>query len=185
MRCFVAAFPSEEIRSAAFSLAGRVCASIRGARIVPAGNLHLTLQFLGEVPDRDAGALSSGLAEGVSGFAPFRAGFARLGAFPSSRRATVLWTGVGEGKEGFEGLAGRISAVTGRFAQKKAEKPFVPHLTLARFRTPADLSRLEVFSELMQTELGMCTMAGFALMRSRLEPEGPVYEELRSYELKA
>lgn len=185
MRCFVAVTPSVEIRFSAESLARKVCTSIKGAKIVPAANMHLTLRFLGEITDGDAKTLALGLEGVTSGFAPFRAVFGGMGAFPLVRNAGVLWLGVKDGGEAIKMLAERVNLVAGRQAPNTHEKPFVPHLTLARFREPADFSRLEVFSELMQTESGMCTIGCLSLMRSHLGPAGPVYEELCSCSLKA
>ena len=184
MRCFVAVFPPEEIRAAAADVAGRICTPLTGVKMVPPGNMHLTCRFIGEIPDGDAARLAGILGEAGAGFSPFRARFSGLGAFPSVHRASVLWAGLGEGMEGFMALAGRINSIASRYSQNTAEKPAVPHLTMARFRAPVDLSRLEVFTELMQTGLGVCAISSFALMRSHLGPAGPVYEELCSYGLK-
>jgi 2'-5' RNA ligase len=158
---------------------------LAGAKPVPAGNMHLTLQFLGEIPESDAKTVSGALAAAVSGVAPFPVRFAGVGAFQSVRRATVLWTGVGEGRDGLVELASRVKAVTGRIVPISPEKPLVPHLTLARFRVPADLSRLELFPEVMQTDLGMCTIDKVSFYSSQLTPAGPIYGELGSYRLKA
>jgi len=181
----VAVFPPADIRKSAGLLASRVAAGVQGARIVPENNMHLTIRFLGEMQERDVRTFSASLSDVSAGMPQFRAGFMGLGAFPSIHKATALWAGLKEGRETFALLAQRVSRIFPDIGGSGRDKPLIPHLTLARFRAPIDLSRLEVFSELMETNLGMCTIAGFALMRSRLEPEGPVYEELCSCELKA
>jgi 2'-5' RNA ligase len=96
---------------------------------------HLTLQFLGRVDDADA--LAESVAETVRRIAPFTLSLGGAGAFPSVRRATVLWLGVTIGAEELAALAGAIATVT-----ELDDRPFVPHLTLARARAPRDLRAL-------------------------------------------
>lgn len=107
--------------------------------------MHVTVAFLGRVDD--AGALISVLhgvardvaragAAGAGAPAPLR--FRGLGAFPSTRRAQVCWAGVDDTRF----LAGLHSMVATRAAglvEHHADRPYRPHLTLVRFRRPADI----------------------------------------------
>jgi len=185
VRCFISVTPSASVRERAFALAERIVSCEANARPVLPGNMHVTLQFLGEIPAGMAETVSNALAGAVSGFPPFNAGFRGFGAFPSESNASVLWSRLDKGEGEITGLSRRIADATVGLGIKNGENRFLPHLTVARFRKPVNLSRLEVFSQLMQTEIGMFAIDRIALMHSDLTPAGPVYRELCSCGLKA
>ena len=71
-------------------------------RWIPRAQWHLTLQFLGAVPDVDP--LVDALGSGGSGVAPFAVELSGGGAFAKPRSATVLWLGVAEGADSMGAL---------------------------------------------------------------------------------
>jgi 2'-5' RNA ligase len=143
----------------------------------------MTLRFLGEITDADAAAAGDALERVSTPAAPVQAAFRGLGAFPNARRASVLWAGTAGGSAELSALAAQVVDATSGIGQNGADKPFVPHLTLARFRRPVDLEKLDVFTQLTQTDLGCCTIGSILLMQSRLRPEGAQYSVLRECRL--
>lgn len=126
-------------------LAGRLQEAIHratGAARLPAlEGLHVTLAFLGPTP-ADRGPVLLRLAEAAAAGAPgFPMATAGVGGFPGPHRARVAWLGF-EAQPALAALASRIR--TGLQAGRVSfdPKPFAPHLTLARFREPADLGRI-------------------------------------------
>src|ERR1051325_10653279 len=81
---------------------------VAGARWVPKENLHLTLAFLGRVDDERIGEISSAIAEVVQGHVDFGVRLGDLGAFPSTRRARVVWAGLDDPTQGIAGLADSV-----------------------------------------------------------------------------
>ena len=114
MRAFVAVFPPPEIRSALAHAARRlpVTGEVRWVR--PA-NVHLTLKFLGEVPEDDLGRAAEVLE-------------------PSTRRGRILWAGIGEGSDRLRALAGDVEASLEPLGFEREARAFFPHLTLGRAR---------------------------------------------------
>jgi 2'-5' RNA ligase len=55
---------------------------------------HVTLAFLGEVPERVLPSLEIRLARAAGRHPPMTLRFAAAGAFPSAGRANVLWLGL-------------------------------------------------------------------------------------------
>jgi 2'-5' RNA ligase len=96
---------------------------------------HLTLQFLGNRADVDA------VAEVLAGLdvVPAAVRIGGAGAFPRASRGTVLWLGVAEGGAWLAQLADAVMTRTESLGHERETRPFRPHLTLARCRTPADL----------------------------------------------
>lgn len=94
--------------------------------------LHLTLAFLGERPAEDLPALVGLGAAVAARHAALALGTAGLGGFPDGARTRVLWLGLAPSAPLAAlsaDLRGALAATGGAFDAK----PFLPHLTLARF----------------------------------------------------
>jgi len=132
-RAFIAVVPPDDVLDAVGNVLGRL--EVPGARITRRDQWHLTLQFLGNRADLDpvAGALS-----GLAG----RPGAVRLGdfgGFPRERRARVLWLGVVEGGKFLAQLVAAVGALLEPLGYPPEDREYQPHLTLARWKSPADL----------------------------------------------
>jgi RNA 2',3'-cyclic 3'-phosphodiesterase len=105
---------------------------------------HLTLAFLGEVGEDTAAALGPRLERAAGRHPGLPVSFAGGGAFPGPARARVLWTGVRGDRRALEALARSVAAGARRAGAPPPDegRRFRPHLTLARCREPADVSRL-------------------------------------------
>ena len=106
-----------------------------------AENWHITLRFVGKTKRTGYEKLLALLDEADLGRA-FHLGFAGLGAFPKSGRATVLWLGVEQGTEELLQLAAGVEEATVSAGFMPEERPFHPHLTLSRIRPPQDVRQL-------------------------------------------
>ncbi|HEU4950537.1 MAG TPA: RNA 2',3'-cyclic phosphodiesterase [Holophagaceae bacterium] len=93
--------------------------------------LHLTLAFLGEVPEAAVGPLETAAREVATRHRPFELRSAGLGQFPPVGAPRVLWLGF-EPSEPLDALAGDLREVLRRAGVAFNPKPFTPHLTLAR-----------------------------------------------------
>src|ERR687894_1412208 len=96
MRAFVAVFPPSEVRREALAWARRWSSDDR-MRWTRPENIHLTLKFLGDIRAEALDGIRDALGEACAQHASFDTALAELGAFPSARRARVLWVGVGAG----------------------------------------------------------------------------------------
>lgn len=125
----------------ALALADRTGHIAIPGRVVPPGNWHVTLRFLGSVDRVTYERFLAGLT-GVSGLGSFAIRLSGLGAFPNARRATVLWVGIEEGARELVRLNSIAEAAAGDAGLGLEERPYHPHLTLARIRPAADVSDL-------------------------------------------
>jgi RNA 2',3'-cyclic 3'-phosphodiesterase len=142
------------------------------ARRTTSGQWHLTLQFLGNRVDFDAVADALGaLAIGP--------GIVRLGgagAFPSERRARVLWIGLAAGAEYLGQLAAAVGVLLRPLGFEPESRPFHAHLTLARLKAPTDLR--SVVGALGASPVGEAfPVADVILFQSRTRRTGAEYEE--------
>lgn len=110
-------------------------------RVVPPEDWHITLRFLGSVDPTTYERFLNGL-EPLAQVEPFRIGLESFGAFPNPTKATVFWAGVGPGAESLEALNIVCEEAARSAGLEPEERPFRPHLTLARIRPPADVTGL-------------------------------------------
>lgn len=135
MRLFVAVSPDERARAAAAAAEEEIRSrTTLGARWVAPESLHVTLAFLGAVEPGLVPDLRDALAAAVGRVAPFPVALGPPGAFPTPRRPRVLWIGVGEGAERLATLAAVVRTALEPFPVARDEKPFRPHVTIARVR---------------------------------------------------
>jgi RNA 2',3'-cyclic 3'-phosphodiesterase len=116
----------------------RLAPLLGGARVTPPGGWHLTLAFLGQVRPELADEVVRVGEAAVAGVPPARLRLDGAGTFPEGRRkAGVLWAGIGGDAEVLVRLAANLAAAGKAAGLRSEDRPLVPHLTLARFSTPA------------------------------------------------
>ena len=151
----------------------------RGVAWVAPGNLHLTLKFLGAVPEERIEAIAGALSTSAPDLHPFEARIRGLGAFPSAVKPRVIWAGVHDGAAEMTTLAGRVDAALAPLGFAREERPFSPHVTLGRVRQPRrDPALAEALAGAIAREFGRMRVPGAFLMRSELSPRGARYSEL-------
>jgi RNA 2',3'-cyclic 3'-phosphodiesterase len=150
------------------------------ARWTAPANQHLTCKFLGATPeDRLQEIARTGAAVAREGRGAAVA-LSKLGAFPSARRARVLWLGVDDPAGVLTGLAEGLDLALEPLGFAAEARAFTPHLTLARFKSPVKLS-----SECALDTGGLppFEVSELVLWRSHLSPKGARYERLETLPL--
>jgi 2'-5' RNA ligase len=135
VRTFVAVFPPQRVREALFRAARDVPAS-KAFRLIGPEKLHITLKFLGNVAEDDLSRVEQALEQLRGKHEPFEVETSGFGAFPSERRARILWAGVGEGSGPLRVVAQSVDDLLEPAGFGREHRPYVPHLTLGRARGP-------------------------------------------------
>jgi RNA 2',3'-cyclic 3'-phosphodiesterase len=178
VRAFVAVFPPPEVREA---LAGAVrdLPVVGKIRLTTPANIHLTLKFLGDVPEDDLGRVAEALEPLRERHEPFEAGISGFGAFPSPRRARILWAGIGQGADKLRALAQDVEWSLEPVGFERDDRAYVPHLTLGRARgRPATLESAETSPPVPDF-----LVRHAELMKSVLGKTGATYSTLATYPL--
>ncbi|GAA3727698.1 2'-5' RNA ligase [Spinactinospora alkalitolerans] len=116
---------------------------VRGVRWTPRADWHLTLVFLGEVPDERVPALRERFTAETAGHPAMTLALRGAGTFPDdAARARVLWAGVEGDVAALTRLAEGLRDAAADLGVPVEHRPYVPHLTLVRTRWPSDLSAL-------------------------------------------
>ncbi|MFH1916308.1 MAG: RNA 2',3'-cyclic phosphodiesterase [Nanoarchaeota archaeon] len=129
--------------------------------------LHLTLKFLGECnPEPITTALSA------ITFQPFTLTLSHIGTFNDR----ILWAAFKDNPA----LTKLKKDINTALPAYRDDKPFKPHVTLARIQTLTDTQE---FRKTLQMKIPFLTMqvSQFSLMQSTLLPTGPVYAEIGRY----
>jgi 2'-5' RNA ligase len=183
-RLFVALEPPEPVRRRLAALADELRRSAgRGAgevRWVPPENVHLTLQFLGAVPEERIAAIEAALRDAAATAGrPLSLSLHGAGGFPNARRPRVLWAGL-EGEVG--PLAALVTALGVRLAKlgfPPEDRPFAAHLTLGRARDGRGAPGLAgALAAAAQVEATPWRATELVLFESHLSPRGPRYEAI-------
>jgi 2'-5' RNA ligase len=160
----------------------RISDALRGplpGRPVRPENWHITVRFLGEVGEVERDLVIDAL-EGAELGAPFRVRWSGLGAFPRTRRATVLWLGVDRGDRQLRELAGRAEEALEGAGFAPEDRPFRSHVTLSRIRPHQDVTPLVDAFEPLGFEM---VVDRLVLYRSHLGRGGARYEEVEVFPL--
>ena len=146
---------------------------------VDPGGIHLTLKFLGNIHSKRVTEITEAIEEAARGVSPFHLEISGLGAFPSLRQARVLWVGIGGEVDKLSRLQQNIDSALAALGFAKEERPFVPHLTLARIREGASPPERRSFGELVGSttfkDKYPVEVEAIRLMRSQLTPAGAIY----------
>jgi 2'-5' RNA ligase len=176
MRVFVAVFPPPEVQETLIEAARALPTD--AFRLTAPERVHLTLKFLGEVPPEDLPRATSALERVGQQGGPFDATVSGFGVFPSTRRARILWAGIGQGAEEFVALARAVEDLLEPEGFAREDKPFVPHLTLGRARRQVPFDA----GEAALPRLGF-SVGALDLVESRQGASGVTYPVLERYPL--
>jgi RNA 2',3'-cyclic 3'-phosphodiesterase len=182
-RLFVALEPPDLVRRRLAALraeleraAGRAAGEVKW---VSPENVHLTLQFLGAVPEERLTAVQQAVAQAARASTPLELMVTGTGAFPSARRARVLWAGLGGDLAPLASLVAALGRELAPLGFPPEQRPFSAHLTLGRARDPRGLPGLAAaLAHAGGGNEARWRAAEVILFRSHLSPHGPRYEPL-------
>lgn len=175
MRLFVAVQLPPAVRMAVARARAPLERAVDNVRWTDAEALHITLSFIGEVGEAQAGELAEAVAATAARHAPFTIRLGSLGAFPSPGRARIWWVAVED--------EGRLLRVQADLAARLAalgvpleDRPFSPHVTIGRQRGRGGASRARNLGALPAITLDASVpVQSIDLMRSQTGVAGARY----------
>lgn len=179
IRAFIAIELNDVVRSQLFVLQQQLCrvdATVAWAR--PEG-MHLTLKFLGNVPEEHLPSLGDALAAIAHRYAPFAVTIAGTGGFPHLRRPRVLWVGVHAEDTPLSALAQEIDFAVAEYGIPRDAHPFHPHLTLGRVKGVYNPRLTPILEQHGDALFGEVRVHELVLYRSELSAQGAHYTALR------
>ena len=176
IRTFIAVDIPEDIKED-IEKAKRALKNIGDVKWVERENIHITLEFLGNLEPGEVERLKEALSRGLEGERKFPLTTGGIGAFPSLSSPRIIWVGV-EG-EGIKRLHDRVEGIVKGLGLKVEEREFSPHITIGRARR-----NIKGFIGGVEIPKKSFIIDGVNLMRSDLTPKGPIYTVLLRVDLK-
>ncbi len=187
MRLFVAVYPPEHVADdfAACVERLRVSQALRegvNTRVASRANWHVTLAFLGDVPDDRWTDAAAAVERATALVTPFEVRLTGGGRFGRGR-FTILWVGLGGDVPALAGLSRGVRRELKRARLAYDPKPLRPHVTVARPGDRVDRAALEADRAVLDSyESPPWMVAEVVLMRSRPGPK-PAYDRLGAWAL--
>lgn len=177
IRLFVGIEPPESIKKRLLLLKG----GIPNARWIQKENLHLTLQFIGEVEESQAVEIDEALLRIET--AAFDITLSGVGFF-GSRQPRILWTGAEKTAE-LEFLFKKVEAALMQTGIEPEGRKFNPHITIARLKGARKRQVMDFVSNNSLFKSDMFHVKHFTLFSSMLSHKGAQYTAERTYSLKS
>ncbi len=142
-------------------------------------NLHLTLQFLGEVPEQQVAAVLKAVEQGAAQVQAFDLEIGSAGAFPNSNRPRTLWIGAGAGSQQMADLHDHVALELAGLDYQDEDRRFQTHLTIGRTRSGKNVAALgQLLKQHADFQAGRMRVEKVTVFSSKLGRGGPTYEVL-------
>ena len=188
-RLYVACELPEEVRRTMGGLVESLRAQSDGAvRWVNPQSMHVSLKFLGDVPERQIPAVKMALQEAVVRHSAFFLELSNIGSFGGREGIRLMWAAVAGDVLRLEALARDVNRALAVVGFQPETRPFRPHLTLGRVRNDVPTrQRAEIEVAVGKTKIPVCEWrtAEISLIRSRLQPDGPRHDIVATFPLSA
>ncbi len=179
IRTFIAVEISAAVRAKAEELIGLLRDSRADVKWVEPHNLHLTLQFLGDVPENQIAEVCKAVEHGASAVKPFTLEIRGAGAFPNLGKPRTIWLGAKEGAERMADLHDNIALMLADLGFRDEERRYQAHLTIGRVKSMKNVSPLgSLLRQHAEFSAGAFSVEKAIVFSSRLERGGPIYEKL-------
>jgi RNA 2',3'-cyclic 3'-phosphodiesterase len=191
LRLFIGVELDEPLRAACAAAARGLQERLRRARVTLAvrwtaeENLHITVWFLGHVPEEQTAIIVDRL-QPVWAAPAFPVTVSGAGAFPPSGPPRTLWLGITQGADCMADLYRELAPRLAPLGFEPERRDYHPHITIGRVTGarggPSRQARAII--ETAGGPVGSCPVRSLTLFRSHLSPSGARYEPLLRVPLK-
>lgn len=179
IRSFIAIELPASTRKALEALAAELKKSDAAVGWVRAESIHLTLKFLGDIPEEQVAPIGAALGEIARGVFAFKLQSSGCGAFPSAKEPRVIWAGLRGDIEELGRVQKMVEEAMVPFGFAPEGRPFRGHLTIGRVRGRQGIQALR---QILLARQGFMSepfdVAELVLYKSDLRPDGARYTPL-------
>ncbi|MGB2823375.1 MAG: RNA 2',3'-cyclic phosphodiesterase [Phycisphaerae bacterium] len=145
-------------------------------RWVAPENLHVTLKFLGDVPEPDAADVCEAVVGLAGGVEPFDFDVAGLRCVPPAGKVRMVWADVAEPTRQMAAAFEKVESALGELGFPRERRGFHPHVTLGRVKFTRNAADLRAAADRHAgTLFGTQHARGIVVYRSELTPQGAIY----------
>lgn len=178
MRTFIAIDIPEDVKTSLANLQADLKQIGADAAWTNPAGMHLTLKFLGEVSESLIPEIEKSCMAAVSAIEQLTMTLNGTGVFPNFRNPRVLWAGIKEETGRLLELQRRLEVELRSQGFRPEDKPFNPHLTLCRIKSPRNSRELIARAEMYDLPEISFGVMDIRLYKSELSPAGSKYTEL-------
>src|SRR5438132_8138465 len=182
LRTFIAVEMSPSVIARVGDLIDKLRVAAAEINWVRPQQMHLTLKFLGDVPDTETPDICRVVDQVAAVFEPFEITCRGVGAFPNSRDPRTLWIGIEDGAEELKRLQAALdTALKMELGFAKEPRGFHPHLTLGRVKRelPGGQGELtKLLEQHVHLHADLAIIAELVTFASFLGRQGPSHEPL-------
>ncbi len=185
IRTFIAIELDERLRRELIRIQDLLKKADADVKWMDAGNIHLTLKFLGDTPLDKIDTIKAALENTAADFSSFDIELAGLDSFPNTHAPRIIWAGVANGTDGLSAIATRLEEELEPLGFIKEDRGFSAHITLGRARSPDGKVRLS--RALLETALtpGLTQrVSRLTFFQSTITSAGPIYSIIHQAKLQ-
>ena len=146
-----------------------------------ADNIHLTIKFLGNIAIGRVHSITDSAAAATNELKAFDVEIGSCGVFPGRSRPKVLWIGISDPSGGLSQLQKRLEIECEKRGFPKEDRPFRPHLTIARLRGGNDTRTLVEAHLATKFPVQIVTVNELTVFRSDLSSHGSKYTAISKH----
>lgn len=186
IRTFVAVDISPRIQNSAARLIEKMQSDATGYRWNNPENLHIGLNFLGDVLENETPQVCRLVSKACNGVAAFPIEVGQLGCFPSDEKPRTIWLGVTEGAEFLVDLNDRIATELAEMGFPRDRQDYHPHVILGRLQRGGHWSQALVESRRQHENhlAGGCVINQVVVYSSFMDRVGPTYTPMSRINLR-
>jgi RNA 2',3'-cyclic 3'-phosphodiesterase len=186
IRVFVAVEPDAALRERLHAVQETLRVGVDGVKWVAPRHAHLTLAFIGDVPDTMAPLLGKALDRVAAAACALTCPLAGIGLFGRPAAPRVVWAGFPRVPAGLSAMHTALNAELTALGLAVDARPFRPHLTLGRVKSGRGRTALrDHVRRLADVRIGALRVDRLVLVQSVLTPTGPVYSVLHRAPLRS
>lgn len=178
-RLFIAVDPGKDVLANVERVMTRLRSKSPGSKWVKPEGMHVTLVFLGDVPDEQVDAVAKAAGEVAKKHSPLGLKFEGGDSFGSPKKPRVLWVGVTGDVDRLIAIQKDLADALKPLGYEGEDRPFSPHLTLARAgEQRGDAPLADCAAVLAKETFGETAIGALVIYRSDLSPKGATYTAL-------
>lgn len=184
MRTFIAVDLDSKIKDSLLDLISRLSRKGADVRWVKKQGMHITLKFLGEIPETKIPNIRNSIQRACDAQRSFSLSFQGTGSFPPQHKfPRVLWAGI-EQSHSLSELHETIEDELEKLDFPRERRRFQPHLTLGRVKSNKNISAvLEELNDHRESNFGSMHVQRVTFFKSTLKPSGAEYDVLSDFQL--
>jgi 2'-5' RNA ligase len=179
MRCFIAIELPDEVRDRLADLQEQMAGLGRAVRWSKVESVHLTVKFLGEVPDQRVAEVCETARRIAEKHPVFDLEVAGAGCFPPRGLARIIWAGIPQLPQPLVDCQRECEEQFAAMGFEKENRPYKPHLTVGRVNDPGASNRVrQLLRQFESFTAGAFTADELTVFQSELRRGGSVYTPL-------